>query len=138
LCAKENIFVPGLIEMLTAEGITSIFVAVTEPGQPPEQYGLLPMADIILSFTHRRLNREHYDWLLLNERQRNEKGKPKSDPLSDPKVQVVVLRVVRMPGGQAAGTRGMLELISEDEKRSAGLHFTQFPIGFSEGEAVEE
>jgi len=139
LCAKENIFVPGLIEMLMAEGITSIFVAVTEPGQPPEQYGLLPMADLILSFSHRRFNEEYYKWLL-----KSKQGKrPSVDPLSDPKVQVVVLRVVRMPGGRTAGAHGMLELVGEEEEekkalyKRAGLHFTEFPAWFPEGEMVE-
>jgi hypothetical protein len=50
LCANEGIFIPGLIRMFMAEGITSIFVAVDEPGQPGEQFGLLPMADLILRF----------------------------------------------------------------------------------------
>ena len=50
LCANEGIFVPGLIEALSGEGVTSVFIAVDESGQPMEQYGLLPMADLILSF----------------------------------------------------------------------------------------
>jgi hypothetical protein len=50
LCAKQEIFIPGIIECLNGEKATSIFIAVNEPGQPTEQYGLLPMADQILSF----------------------------------------------------------------------------------------
>ena len=35
---------------LTGEKVTSIFIAVDEPGQPRELYGLLPLADLVISF----------------------------------------------------------------------------------------
>lgn len=40
LCAKQEIFIPGIIQTLSGEGVTSICVAVDEPGQPIQQYGL--------------------------------------------------------------------------------------------------
>jgi hypothetical protein len=135
LCAKESIFVPGLIDMLTAESITSIFVAVTEPGQPPEQYGLLPMADLILSFSHRRFPRSNWERLYETKTRTPQSKHP--DSREDPKVQVVVLGVVRVPAGQAAGARGILELINEGDPRpnvSSGLHFKSIDEDFGEGE----
>ena len=64
LCAKQEIFVPGMIEALSGERVTSIFVAVEEPGQPSEQYGLLPMADLALSFRRYRFTyRDYYQHL---------------------------------------------------------------------------
>ena len=44
-------FIPGIIASLSGEDITSMFIAVDEKGQPEEQYGLIPMADLVLSFT---------------------------------------------------------------------------------------
>ncbi|HET8686445.1 MAG TPA: hypothetical protein VFM18_07245, partial [Methanosarcina sp.] len=43
LCAHQPIFIPAMIQSLCGENVTSIFIAVDEPGQPPTQYGLLPM-----------------------------------------------------------------------------------------------
>ena len=60
LCARQEIFIPGIVECLTCEGVTSIFIAVDEKGQPLEQYGLLPMADLIISFTPQQFRFEDY------------------------------------------------------------------------------
>ncbi|MCK4223804.1 MAG: hypothetical protein KAX39_01405 [candidate division Zixibacteria bacterium] len=149
LCAKEEIFVPGIIESLSGEGITSIFVAVEEPGQPAEQYGLLPMTDLILSFELRRFPFEHY-YQHLNTYWKLEK-KSKSEKLEKIKKNskgsyhdAVVLRVIRFAGGQRAGACGLLELVDEKDIRNflyetPGLHFTplnpKFPFGKCIGEA---
>ena len=138
LCARESIFVPGLIQMLTAEKATCIFVGANEPGQPQEHYGLLQMADMVLSLRPRRFYKKHYDWLLRPEATRPEIDQVKIDPLSDPMVQTVVLYTVRIPGGKPAGARGMLELVDNGSvKRPAGLHFIPFPREFPVGEIVE-
>lgn len=138
LCARESIFVPGLIQMLTAEKATCIFVATNEPGQPEEQYGLLQMADMILSMRPRRFYRKHYDWLLQPEKKRRPLEQIEINPVSDPMVQTVVLYTVRIPGGKPAGARGMLELVDTGSgKRRAGLHFIPFPKEFPVGDVVE-
>jgi hypothetical protein len=126
-----------MIECLSGEGITSIFIAVEEPGQPAEQYGLLPMADLILSFrpykfslgaylghleeAARRPNREG------EFSQRQETIKLKSQPL-DSFREEIVLEVVRFAGGQRAGAKGLLELVdnpADSMHGKAGLHFTE-------------
>ncbi|MCK5215430.1 MAG: hypothetical protein KAR05_08765 [Candidatus Omnitrophica bacterium] len=43
-------FVPGLIEYFSLEQISSIFIAVEGNLSARSQYGLLPMADLILDF----------------------------------------------------------------------------------------
>lgn len=117
LCAREDIFVPGIIETLSAEEITSIFIAVEEPGQPPEQYGLLSMADLIVQFTQRDFLTEDYCRLLG--RWVDHVKKMNTDELASLKKQMpeyyssVVMSVVRYSGGQAAGGGGILELVEE-------------------------
>lgn len=138
LCAKESIFVPALIQMLTAEKATCIFVAADEPGQPEEQYGLLQMADMILSLRPRLFYKKYYDWLLKPEQTRPKINKIRINPDSDPMVQAVVLYTVRIPGGKPAGARGMLELVDKGSpQRRAGLHFIPFPREFPVGDIVE-
>ncbi|WP_456324371.1 RAD55 family ATPase [Desulfonauticus submarinus] len=147
LCAKQEIFVPGIIELLTGEKVTSIFIAVEEPGQPAEQYGLLPMADLILSFHLYRFNFENY-CTYLNEIR---KSKNKTDKFKE-RIETIkqnpqrsfreeiVLEVMRFAGGQRAGAKGLLELIDEDKINEAlyeypGLYFTPLNANF-EGEIL--
>ena len=64
LCASEEIFVPTIIEVLSGMQITSIFITVDEKDQPTKQYGMLPMADLIVSFyRHRFLFKDYYGHL---------------------------------------------------------------------------
>jgi len=85
LCAKMDIFIPSIIQILTGESITSIFIAVDEKDQPVEQYGLLPMADLILSFHQYQIKEK----------------------------EGIILTVERFAGGKAAGAKGLLELDSK-------------------------
>lgn len=139
LCSKEEIFIPGIIESLTGEDITSIFVAVEEAGQPPEQYGLLPMADVILSFEIRPLPFTLYYQHLkaywkFDEGPNSENCQKILDEYKDTDHNSVVLKVERFAGGQRAGERGLLELIDEEKKEDnllrtlynnkPGLHLT--------------
>ncbi|MFH1999508.1 MAG: ATPase domain-containing protein [Planctomycetota bacterium] len=135
LCANEDIFVPGIIEALSGEGVTSVFIAVDESGQPMEQYGLLPMADLILGFRRQRLAFVDYfehlnrQWKLLEAKgvsmdriQRVQKHNEGKD------VDEVVVQVLRFAGGQRAGKRGILELVDEPDDtlyNKAGLYFTE-------------
>lgn len=116
LCAREQIFVPGIIDMLTAESVTSLFIAVEEKGQPAEQYGLLSMADALLSFDQRRLQKADYCGHIQEARS---KLKAIPEKIGDER-QTIVLRVVRFAGGQAAGAGGILELV-DDTADAAGL-----------------
>jgi hypothetical protein len=49
LCHKEELFIPSIVELLNGEGVTSIFIAEKDD-QANKQYGLLPMADLIVRF----------------------------------------------------------------------------------------
>lgn len=139
LCAGKDIFIPGLINFLTAEQITSIFIAVPEEkGQPTEQYGLLPMADLILSFKRKKIKMPSYGQAVLkvclDKDKSNEQYKKIQEEIvqmKDKYIEEVVLEVVRFSGGQRAGACGILEL--KDKKNTklkgyydhSGLHFTE-------------
>lgn len=128
LCAKEAIFVPGMIEMLTGEDVTSIFISVDEAGQPPEQYGLLPMADLILAFNPHRFNGADYFEILRPEvaaLKNSAKAVEWQKKLSGTFPEEIVLQVVRFSGGQRAGMRGILELAESDDSvyGRRGLNF---------------
>ena len=140
LCAKQEIFIPGIIQTLSGEGVTSICVAVDEPGQPVQQYGLLPMADLIVSFSMRRFVAQDYyihvgkgwqddfviDTDLHHKFQDLQECAGNNIALYR---EAVVLQVIRFSGGERAGKRGILELVNEPELSlfpysKAGLHFT--------------
>jgi len=140
LCAKQEIFIPGIIQSLCGEGITSLWVAVDEPGQPAQQYGLLPMADLIVSFSlHKYFATEYYEhvekaWaddfkkdpalqIKFNSLQTNAISNP------DLTREAVELQVIRFSGEERAGKRGILELINKDKLdkfpySKEGLQFT--------------
>jgi KaiC/GvpD/RAD55 family RecA-like ATPase len=137
LCAREEGFVAGVIEALSGEHATSIFIAVDEPGQPPEQYGLLAMADLILSFYPYEFTRADY----LQHVGAGMNGKHPASVLgnftaADAKRirhEEIVLQVVRYAGGMRAGARGILELVEPAESgkkakpsihKEPGLHFS--------------
>lgn len=132
LCAREQIFVPGIIDMLTAEKVTSIFIAVEEKGQPAEQYGLLSMADALLSFDQERFLKGNYCGHI---REAGSNLKAIEEKIGDVR-QTIVVRVVRFAGGQAAGAGGILELVDNTADGALvgepGLHFIPFSPKFGE------
>ena len=150
LCAKEEIFIPGIIQTLSGEGATSICIAVDEPGQPVQQYGLLPMADLIVSFSQRRFSAQSYynhlskSWQVefskndsLQQKFNKLQGSANSNPTLEH--EAVVLQVVRFSGGERAGKRGILELVKKDELdrfpyAKAGLHFTPLSEELTQGD----
>jgi len=132
LCADEKIFVPAIIESLSAERITSIFVAVDEPGQPAEQYGLLPMSDLILSFGLKEFASKHYFEHI--EKARKEAREKILHLSKDGYHSAAIVKVIRYAGGKRAGDCGLLELVDEDELtrfpyQEPGLHFTPLHPG---------
>lgn len=132
LCAEQRSFIPGMIEIFAAEKITSFFIAVEESGQPPEQYGLLSMADVLLTFQHEEIKKEDYighlrSFKRLDSSEYNADIEKKIENM----YQTVALRVIRFAGGEVAGSGGILELV--DTKSTAyplykkqGMFFTPF------------
>jgi KaiC/GvpD/RAD55 family RecA-like ATPase len=123
LCAKEPIFVPGIIHMLSAEDVSSFFVTAVE-GQAKETYGLETMAELILEFDRRTCSADEFmehvkqAYPGLPDKLKSVRKSLHSDR------QVIVLKVGRYAGGQAAGAEGILELVGKghpleklDEKR---------------------
>ncbi len=139
LCAQQDIFIPGIIASLSGEKATSIFIAVDEAGQPEEQYGLIPMADLVLSFKLRRFSMN--DYLTNLERFGMKKAKSKrTEEAAQRTKDVVVLQVVRFAGGEMAGAAGILELVTHPQSSvydRAGLQFVPFGEGFPSGEEIK-
>jgi hypothetical protein len=109
--------------MLTAENITSYFVAAKDPEAGEEYYGLLSMAELILLLKREPIQKADYiDYLksLSNDGQKEEQldavSKWESD--LDEKVAVVELSVVRFAGGEPAGAHGILELFKNGSETS--------------------
>ncbi|MFH1679872.1 MAG: ATPase domain-containing protein [Candidatus Eisenbacteria bacterium] len=117
LCAREEIFIPGVIQMLSAEEVSSFFVGAKEVGQPEEYYGLLSMAELILSLDRKSFAREEY--LGFVQRAFGEHSKTPEFAQAarnfPEEHNAVLLSVVRYAGGQAAGASGILELVNKQD-----------------------
>jgi KaiC/GvpD/RAD55 family RecA-like ATPase len=109
LCSQQKIFIPSIIQVLIGEEITSIFIAVDEKDQPVEQYGLLPMADLILSFHKYKLSSSTYLDILRSDIGRNYLIEPDNNESMDTREEII-LTVERFAGGKKAGSKGLLEL----------------------------
>jgi KaiC/GvpD/RAD55 family RecA-like ATPase len=140
LCAKEDVFIPGLIDTFNAESTSSIFIAVDEPGQPAHQYGLLIMADLILSFSQSNMNTESYFGHLEAVSKKTVIESTKEEFGKD--IQTVTVKVERFAGGQRAGEGGILELVQTEKlqklykflfNRESRLEFIPFSPNFSHG-----
>lgn len=137
LCAHQPIFVPAMIESLSGVKVTSLFIAVDEPGQPPTQYGLLPMADLILTFDRYKIRKEDY-YKLHQDRKPIRKLLGKSEDIY---ANATLLEISRFAGGQQAGTRGLLELVYSDKESDSiidepGLHFNKWDFEYFKPEAL--
>lgn len=131
LCAREDIFIPGIIETLSADNITSLFIAVEEEGQPPEQFGLRAMADLILYFEQKTLKSLDEYWQVIRDQRHSGPVPMPTLPQESidrvleklgPTHKSVVLRVDRFAGGQAAGASGILELVKKNEHPAYELY----------------
>jgi hypothetical protein len=104
--------------MLTAEGVTSYFVAARDQESGDDYYGLLSMAELILSFTRRPLPREEYQNYMRSllpetlDSPRDQAVREWEDNL-DQTMATVELTVVRFAGGEPAGANGILELFKD-------------------------
>jgi KaiC/GvpD/RAD55 family RecA-like ATPase len=131
LCAKEQIFIPGIIETLSAENISSIFIAVEELGQPDEQFGLRSMADALISFKHEPMHRIDYLGHLHDHLNLEKETIDSAEKYIPSTLKPVTIRIVRFAGGHAAGDAGILELITQDNRKKnlypgLGLQFIPF------------
>lgn len=132
LCAREQTFIPGIIETLMAECVSSIFIGVEEEGQPEQQYGLLSMADALITFQRWRIGRQdvlshmkaavdYYSEYRIGTHSESSspqkafeffaKEAPKYFPAHP---NPVVIDITRFSGGQAAQIGGMLELVDKE------------------------
>jgi KaiC/GvpD/RAD55 family RecA-like ATPase len=111
LCAKEPIFVPGIIQMLTAEDVSSFFVTAVD-NQSKETYGLETMAELILDFDRRVCDADEYVDHVKQAYPQFPPTKSSASYVSTER-QVVIVRVGRYAGGQAAGAEGILELLEK-------------------------
>ena len=114
LCAKLDIFIPSIIQILIVESITSIFIAVDEKDQPAGQYGLIPMADLILSFHQYQMKQSEYNSILDIQEPVPVFGMCRDE---------IILTVERFAGGKKAGDKGLLELNDVNHK----INFTELP-----------
>jgi KaiC/GvpD/RAD55 family RecA-like ATPase len=112
LCAKEPIFIPGIIQMLTAEDVSSFFVTVLDE-QSKGSYGLETMAELILEFDRKELNAGDYFKHVKNGVRMKKKDATAIQTRFKTSRQVVKLSVGRYAGGQAAGAEGILELVEQ-------------------------
>lgn len=123
LCSAQNIFIPGIIQMLSAEGVTSYFVAAddvravegTEDGQGQvgsNYYGLDAMAELILRLRRGTMQRAEYFKLVTSARDaKTQLPNRKLLKQLAPYVSRVEVSVERFAGGKPAGAAGILELV---------------------------
>jgi KaiC/GvpD/RAD55 family RecA-like ATPase len=134
LCAMEAMFISGIITFLTGEGITSIFIGVDDDKHNIEPYGLLPMADKILSFKKEKIcYRVYKDGIVLNQ-QINEHFNDSDDNKSilfgydiNAERMETTVEITKFSGGHATGSKGILELVEESKRsflKNSGLFLT--------------
>ena len=118
MCAKEPIFIPGIIQLLAGEKVTSFIVAASE-GVECDYYGLGSLADVILEFEHRDFPRDdvrlHLNAVMPGNQAiyNSESTKRKNQSLR----RAVVVTVGRFSGGHSAGAEGILELLDDEAAR---------------------
>lgn len=112
LCAREDMFIPGLAQMLSAEDVTSFFVSAHDTAREETYYGLESIAELIIDFRHRRVPREKYQLACDAYRSLEGSFDPALSPEGaqvDAKQHTVCVKVVRFAGGQPASGGGFLE-----------------------------
>lgn len=136
LCAKERVFVPGIIQTLSSIGVTSVFVGADTEGIDDSLRDLLSMAELILRVTRKEnmakdglrdiLSSASTPWkkdLSKEQRQAVIDSLPES-------LSITELTVERYAGGKPAGSQGMLELVTGDSRIASvlapGLQFISY------------
>lgn len=131
LCAREQIFIPGIIETFSAENITSFFIAVRDKDQPSDYYGLLSMADVLISFDRDKIPKVKFFTYLDNHLEIEKEVLENIKSEWPDEHQTTIMRIMRFAGGQEAGDGGILELIHKESKKHniygrEGLRFVPF------------
>jgi KaiC/GvpD/RAD55 family RecA-like ATPase len=119
LCAREKVFIPGIIQTLSHLGVTSIFIGADAEVLDDSIHNLLSMAELIIrmrridEFPHGRFvqifsNAREAALKLKPQRKREELIKLKREG----KYPITELAVERFAGGKTAGLQGMLELVT--------------------------
>ncbi|HWB07539.1 MAG TPA: hypothetical protein VG796_31235 [Verrucomicrobiales bacterium] len=112
LCTKEPIFIPSIVQMLSAEGVSSFFIAAApDPSHGHgDTYGLETVAELMLRFESGRAELNDFTAGL-------KKLKVGSATLTQqgwfPR-QVAKISVDRYAGGKAAGYWGLIDLCDEE------------------------
>jgi archaellum biogenesis ATPase FlaH len=133
LCAKFDIFIPSIVQILIGEAITSIFIAVDEKDQPVEQYGLLPMADLILSFHKYKISVSDYNKIMSAKTKTGTKVEMSAGTDVEETRDEIIITVERFAGGKKAGAKGLLELVYKEneeqksDKKLPCLEFAKLP-----------
>jgi len=143
LCAREEIFIPGIISTLSYENVTSFFISVEDAAQPHGHYGLSSMAEALLYFTDENVRtayfleqmKNHFDFKKNSDNANFLAKRTKEWPET---INATVMRVKRFAGGQEAGVGGVLELVRKETPNfelygKSGLRFIPFRENRNEG-----
>jgi KaiC/GvpD/RAD55 family RecA-like ATPase len=124
LCAEQTMFIPGILSMLSAEGVATFVVAAEDKSDANEYYGLTSMAELILSFKRCAYGRTRYADRVkaVYGRQTDVSAWESAVRELPPRVSTVELTVERFAGGEPAGASGLLELIGNKEDPKYALH----------------
>lgn len=134
LCAEVKLFAAALLQMLGGEGVTTIIVAAAEMGETSDYHGLTSIAELIIRFGRRKLERheranyiESVRWLV--EEEKKKAGEIGGERYSSQKEgwhetvekylssepQPTIITVERQAGGLASGARAVLELVGRKD-----------------------
>jgi hypothetical protein len=100
--------------MLSGEGVSSFVVAAREERRP-DYYGLQTMAELILDFERQTLARSEMLRLIKQTLKVTPKNRRTLNRRYPPEHHAVVVSVIRHAGGQAAGSKAVLELAEEGD-----------------------
>jgi KaiC/GvpD/RAD55 family RecA-like ATPase len=116
LCNQQQIFIAGLIQILSAEDVTSFFVTATHSGEGQDDmsgtHGLDSIAELILRFTSgKEINKDEY--ITSVERSIGRALEADQETCIPGVQRLVTVEVERYAGGQAAGASAILDLIKK-------------------------
>ena len=141
LCARERVFIPGIIQTLSSLGVTSVFVAASAEGpeEGPDEglRNLLSMAELILRVDkNSNFHKATFEKILNNADADSIRTDLTPDAITRALSElpntfaISELTVERYAGGHPAGMQGMLELVAEKTLLSSllrpGLQFIPF------------
>lgn len=141
LCAKESMFISGLLSVLTVKGVTVLVTSGGLTGLPPEQggvpAGLLPMSDLIIQTSFRLLPADglwsHDVWFPSSTKYEN----PVEDVINEKKLKAkgkephVVYEIIREPGARECRRRVLFYMGREGDPE--GVLSSGIQSGFVRG-----